>query len=78
MPMYREASRNFDEQVLHADHSVSRAHGGVLADRLLHGKCNKDRGDGSRDHLRPAVTGKPLKQAKADMEALGTRAMPWP
>jgi hypothetical protein len=55
-PMYRKAARNVDGEVLAADHSKARAHGGTTADRLLHGVCNKQRGDGSRDHLRPALT----------------------
>lgn len=42
-------------QSLAADHTVARARGGVNADRLLHELCNKERGDGSRDHLRPAL-----------------------
>ncbi len=42
-------------QALAADHSVARSKGGTKADRLLHDVCNKERGDGSRDHLRPAL-----------------------
>lgn len=42
-------------QELAADHSIARAHGGTKADRLLHGLCNKQRGDGSRDGERPAL-----------------------
>lgn len=68
----------FKSQGLHADHSLSRAFGGTKADRLLHGPCNRDRGDGSRDHLRPAVTGRSIKDAQASDEALGYRAMAWP
>lgn len=62
LPMYKT-------QQLHADHSVTRAEhrrrglpGRPKADRLLHGlnqdgiRCNQSRGDGSRDHLRPAIT----------------------
>ncbi|VFA94761.1 Uncharacterised protein [Nocardia farcinica] len=49
LPMYRV-------QALAADHSKARAHGGQHADRLLHDKCNKARGAGDRDHLRPALT----------------------
>jgi hypothetical protein len=45
----------YRSQALDADHSHARAHGGTRADRLLHAKCNKERGDGSRDHLRPAL-----------------------
>lgn len=40
---------------LDADHSESRSHGGKHADRLLHSRCNRQRGDGTRDHLRPAL-----------------------
>ncbi|ATW60766.1 HNH endonuclease [Gordonia phage Bjanes7] len=42
-------------QALAADHTHARAHGGTTADRLLHDLCNKERGDGSRDHERPAL-----------------------
>ncbi|CDZ92281.1 hypothetical protein QM787_04025 [Rhodococcus ruber] len=65
-PMFRDRTVNFDYDpasedqtsgTLAADHSHARATGGTKADRLLHGLCNKQRGDGSRDHLRPAVTG---------------------
>lgn len=53
--MYRDAARNPDGLPLHADHSLSRSKGGTKADRLLHDLCNKSRGDGARDHLRPAL-----------------------
>lgn len=56
-PMYRDKTRNFDGQPLHADHVKSRADGGTVARRLLHGSCNAARGDGSRDHERPALKG---------------------
>lgn len=46
-------------EALAADHSLARAHGGTQADRLLHERCNKSRGDGSRDHLRPALASAP-------------------
>lgn len=74
----------FKSQKLEADHSRARSQGGTKADRLLHGynqlghRCNQERGDGSRDHLRPAITGKPIAQAQADQELLGVRVMPWP
>jgi hypothetical protein len=42
-------------QQLDADHSHSRAHGGTQADRLMHSPCNKQRGNGDNDHLRPAL-----------------------
>lgn len=65
------------EQGLQADHSIPRSQmAGTLADRLLHGPCNEQRGDGSRDHQRPALTGRPRTTRRAD--DLGTRAMPWP
>jgi hypothetical protein len=48
LPMYRR-------QGLAADHSQPRARGGAQADRLLHSLCNAARGNGSRDHLRPAL-----------------------
>ncbi len=54
-PLYRDAGRNWDEQALAADHTLARAKGGTKADRLLHATCNKQRGDGSRDHTRPAL-----------------------
>lgn len=55
--MYADKTRNFDGRSLNADHGVALAKGGTKADRLLHDTCNKQRGDGSRDELRPAVTG---------------------
>ena len=54
-PMYRTAERNPDKQALNADHSITRSTGGTQADRLLHDRCNKERGDGTRDHQRPAL-----------------------
>jgi hypothetical protein len=62
-------------QGLHGDHSLPRAHGGILPDRLLHSWCNEERGDGCRDHLRPALTGKRKSQDTSD---LGHRVMQWP
>ncbi|MFC9555565.1 hypothetical protein ACFTWF_32540 [Rhodococcus sp. NPDC056960] len=54
-PMYRDKTRNHDGEALAADHTHARANGGTTADRLLHGRCNKERGKGDRDHLRPAL-----------------------
>lgn len=56
-PMYRDAKRNFDGATLEGDHSKSRRDHGTehLADRLLHRRCNRQRGAGDRDHLRPAI-----------------------
>lgn len=56
-PMFRDAARNFDGQPLEADHTDPRSRGGRKADRLLCSTCNRQRGDGARDHLRPALTG---------------------
>lgn len=55
--MYHTPDRNWDGRTLNADHDKARAHGGTKASRLLHDTCNKQRGTGDRDHLRPAVTG---------------------
>lgn len=62
-------------QGLHADHSIPRSQGGVLADRLLHGPCNSARGDGHRDHERPALTGRRTTQPSPD---IGLLTMRWP
>lgn len=65
------------EQGLQADHSIPRAQmAGTLADRLLHGQCNGERGDGTKDHLRPALTGHRITGHTGD--DLGRRVMPWP
>ncbi|MFF0816146.1 hypothetical protein ACFYVR_13485 [Rhodococcus sp. NPDC003318] len=80
-PLRRQPDMNPDGQPLEADHTLARSRGGTRADRLLHSVCNRERGDGSRDHLRPAVTGvRPPPSAKDDESArlLGHRAMPWP
>lgn len=77
-PMHRDKARNWDGDTLAADHSHARAHGGTKADRLLHGRCNKQRQDGGNDHLRPAVTGTDLNDARAVDDQLGMRLMPWP
>lgn len=57
LPMRKDPSKNWDGQALAADHSQARSLGGMLADRLLHGSCNSQRGSGARDHSRPAITG---------------------
>jgi hypothetical protein len=66
----------FITQGLSGDHSTPRAIAGPanLADRLLHGLCNSERGDGSRDHLRPALTGRTTRRQAPD---LGRLAMRW-
>ena len=73
-PMYRDPDRNFDNAVLEADHTLSRANGGQHADRLLHMTCNRQRQDGSRDHLRPALVGTQSTEASTD----DVRVMAWP
>lgn len=57
LPMYRDKTRNWDGEPLHADHTQARANGGHKADRLLNGRCNKQRQAGTHDAHRPALTG---------------------
>lgn len=68
-PMYRD-------QELAADHTQPRARGGKRADRLLHAGCNAERRDGSRDHLRPAVTGQNQPNARVEGRAAWVSS-PW-
>lgn len=84
-PMFRDPEANWDGEPLHADHSNKRAAEGGDADRFLHAQCNRQRGDGSRDHLRPILVGGDFQPPKADDKpyidekaALGTRFMDWP
>ncbi|ODQ97054.1 hypothetical protein BFG51_02735 [Dietzia alimentaria] len=56
-PMFKDPARNFDGKTLEGDHSEARSRGGRKADRLMHSTCNRQRGDGSKDELRPARTG---------------------
>lgn len=65
----------FLSQGLAGDHTIPRSAGGTRADRLLHGPCNAERGDGSRDHERPAITGQRHQRPTID---LGHRVMAWP
>lgn len=75
-PMFRAPEANWDGRKLHGDHSQPRAlHRFSKADRLLHATCNEQRGDGSRDDQRPALTG---DTALVGASPLGTLAMPWP
>lgn len=83
--MFRDARQNFDGATLEADHSEARSRGGRKADRLMHSTCNRQRGDGSRDHLRPAVTGvwPPPANAAAPIELTGppeprANVLTWP
>lgn len=75
-PMHgdRNYTANWDNAKLEADHSTARSLGGKVADRLLHMTCNRQRGDGRRDHQRPAITGRqPVGEHETD-----PRVMPWP
>lgn len=74
LPMFKRAEGNWDSRPLAADHTIARALGGTRADRLLHWTCNAQRGDGSRDHQRPALTGHTLTEPVAQGERL---AMDW-
>ena len=76
-PMFsRNPELNIDGKTLQGDHSLPRSSGGAIADRLLHATCNAERGDGSRDHLRPALTGQ--QTTAPDTTDVGHRAMVWP
>ncbi len=88
-PMHRDRRKNWDYNPratrkdgkpdtssgsLAGDHTRARAtHTNTVADRLLHGTCNKNRGDGARDDQRPAIT----QPHNADTQ-LGTRIFDWP
>ena len=74
-PMYRDPAKNWDGKPLEADHTIARSAGGTAADRLLCSTCNRQRGDGSRDHTRPALTGRPTEITTSP---LGHCAMDWP
>ncbi|QII05899.1 hypothetical protein BH93_11415 [Rhodococcoides fascians A25f] len=90
LPLFKDPESNWDEKPLAADHSGANARSGGRADRLLHGRCNSQRQDGSRDAERPAVTDVPpwewadgtsvRKEPRLGEEelALGTRFMDWP
>lgn len=43
------------DQALDADHVQAASKGGTQAGRLLHARCNRQRGDGSNDHRRPTL-----------------------
>ncbi|AXC38151.1 HNH endonuclease [Gordonia phage Mulch] len=79
-PMYREPERNWDSKPLEADHTRTREHHGIEnndADRLLHHTCNRQRGNGDRDNLRPALG--PHDDDTNDQPDNGDmRLMPWP
>lgn len=85
--MYRDRTKNPDYDphatrrdgkpdtltgVLAGDHTNPRSAGGTQADRLLHGLCNTQRGDGRRDHERPALRQLPRQHPLGDLQ------MGWP
>lgn len=78
--MFRDPARNWDAKPLNADHERSRARYGIAgnqANRLLHDTCNKQRGDGSRDDQRPALSGIAPEDLEPD-ETLGALVLAWP
>lgn len=91
-PMYLERTKNWDYNPdstnpnsgeLQGDHEVARAEAirrGVpipLPNRLLHAECNRQRGDGSNDHLAWINSGRPpvMDIGPASSDNLH---MPWP
>lgn len=76
---YKADSTKPNSGKLHADHrDMSRAqairlgvHPIPRANRLLHGACNVQRGDGGNDHLAASVGGKQMQTTKLVM------AWPW-
>lgn len=74
-PMFLDPDRNWDHRALSGDHTVPRADGGTITDRLLHGTCNSERGDGSRDDHRPSLTEHSAAQQLSDADL---RRMDWP
>jgi hypothetical protein len=85
-PMHLDRTRNYDYNpdttnptsgTLQADHSkISRTEAIrqgrpiPLPDRLLHAQCNRERGDGTNDHLSAATNATATATAKL--------LMPWP
>jgi hypothetical protein len=69
----------FLSQRLSGDHTIPRSIGGPyrLCDRLVHLRCNSERGDGRNDDHRPALTGRPVDSPHVD-DRLDVRLMPWP
>ena len=86
LPMFRDRTRNpdYDPYAMRIDGKPDLTSGslagdhpdgkesGALATRLLHGLCNKQRGDGHHDDERPAL------RAVHQQSALGELAMGWP
>lgn len=75
--MHRDRSLNWDGRQLEGDHSKARAVGGTMTDRLLHGTCNGQRGDGSRDDRRPALTGEAFETRRSDEDRARWCLMGW-
>lgn len=81
---YNPQSTNPNSGKLQADHSKMSRDKAVelgvpvpLADRLLHGECNRQRGNGRNDHLAWINSGQPpVMDVKPG--ATATLAMPWP
>lgn len=80
---YSPASTNPTSGQLQGDHSkmsrsecIERGLPIPLPDRLLHGDCNRARGDGSNDHLAWCNSGKP--PVVDTVSATTELAMPWP
>lgn len=84
LPMYRDRTRNpdYDPNALRRDGKPDTTSGVLAGDhpnpdaphatRLLHGLCNKQRGDGSHDDERPALRNNTTEHT------LGNLAMGWP
>lgn len=75
--MYRDPAKNWDRKPLEADHTLPRSKGNThgAADRLLCSTCNRQRGNGDRDHLRPALHGGAYLPPDHPEDR---RVMPWP
>ncbi|WP_064255867.1 hypothetical protein RBB84_02530 [Rhodococcus sp. D-6] len=76
-PMYADAASNPDGLALAADHDVARVNGGIKASRLLHGACNSQRGDGSWDDRRPALTDRPFSRDEDPDERARWTLLDW-
>lgn len=94
-PMWLDPTKNWDYNPdvpysggLHGDHGdMTRAEAQRLGlppplpNRLLHGRCNNQRGDGINDHLAVVNQGKRTTEGKTDPATTTgntDRAMPWP
>lgn len=60
--MFKNPTKNWDHEPLHADHShaISKTRG--QADRLMCATCNKQRGNGDWDHQSPLKLGIPPEE----------------